>query len=74
MWREGIGVVRQTNLPWFVRAREFDRIILTGIVHGLNVWCLSCGAWGEYGVWTGELGKKLCPCCGGYNTEKVGDL
>lgn len=67
--------MRTQQLPWFVRPKEFDRGILKGIGHNLNVRCLSCGAWGEYDVWVGGHGsdRKLCPCCGVYETEKVGD-
>ncbi|KKN80396.1 hypothetical protein LCGC14_0329890 [marine sediment metagenome] len=62
------------TLPWFVLPHVVDCAIINGGTIDLNVMCNDCKSWGVWSVWTTVLGcRKMCPKCGGHNTEKVGD-
>ena len=62
------------TLPWFVLPNIVDYAIMNGGTVDLDVVCTNCGSWGDYGTWsTGPNDSKLCPKCGSYATEKVGN-
>ena len=62
------------TLPWFVSQFNVDTEILAGFALHLNVTCNGCGSWGMFNVWISEAGgRKRCPKCGSYDTEKVGN-
>ncbi len=62
------------TLPWFVSPESIDVSIRAGWSTSLNVMCNGCGSWGLWSVWTTILGcRKVCPKCGGNNTERIGD-
>lgn len=60
------------SVPWFVRGKNVDKVLLQGDVLSLNITCTGCGAWGDYLTWSmGPTGQKVCPQCGEYTTRRV---